>query len=158
MIGLEVNDTTANDPPEAPMLRLPSGLRTDLVLAKGRLALLNTGATPQEAMLEDLLFVRSVLDAAGIDFLLVRGNDNRPLLAIDWRDRKAFRAVLARACVDEPFYAKPANGSGGPTVLLADGKLAADPRVPCATGPAPASGWNCGRRPPRRSTRRTRTR
>jgi hypothetical protein len=106
-----------------------SGLRTDLVLAKGRLALLNTGATPQDAVVEDLLFIRSVLDIAGIDFLLVRGNDNRPLLAVDWRDRKAFRIALARACVDEPFYAKPADGSRGPTVLLADGKLAADPKV-----------------------------
>jgi hypothetical protein len=101
-----------------------SDLRTDLVLAKGRLALLNTGATPQEAMIEDLLFVRSVLDSAGIDFLLVRGNDSRPLLAVDWHDRKALRTALARACVDEPFYAKPADGSAGPTVLLANGRLA----------------------------------
>ena len=104
-------------------------MRSDLVLAKGRLALLNTGATPQEAMLEDLLFVRSVLDVAGIDFLLVRGNDSRPVLAVDWRERKVLRAALARACVDEPFYSKPVDGSGGATVLLADGRLALDSKA-----------------------------
>ena len=111
--------------PEVPV----SSLRTDLVLAKGRLALLNTGATPQQAMVEDLIFVRSVLDAAAIDFLLVRGNDSRPVLAVDWRDRKLLRTALARACVDEPFYSKPADGSRGGTVLLADGRLARDPKV-----------------------------
>lgn len=98
------------------------------MLAKGRLALLNTGATPQEAMIEDLLFVRSVLDVAGIDFLLVRGNDSRPVLAVDWRERKVLRTALARACVDEPFYL-PADGSSGATVLLADGRLALDSKV-----------------------------
>jgi hypothetical protein len=112
----------------APQLTL-SSLRTDLVLAKGRLALLNTGATPQDAMIEDLLFVRSVLDVAGIDFLLVRGNDSRPVLVVDWRARKELRTALARACVDEPFYSKPADGSGGATVLLADGRLAHDSKT-----------------------------
>ncbi|WP_231369004.1 stealth family protein [Frigoribacterium sp. CG_9.8] len=113
-----------------PAMTLPAmTLRSDLVLAKGRLALLNTGATPQEAMIEDLLFVRSVLDVAGIDFLLVRGNDSRPVLAVDWRDRKVLRTALARACVDEPFYSKPADGSRGETVLLADGRLARDSKT-----------------------------
>ena len=151
-IGLEVTDGTVNGnplsrpilaargsngvvstpvhPPAhlAPQRDAPS-LRSDLVLAKGRLALLNTGATPQEAMIEDLLFVRSVLDVAGIDFLLVRGNDSRPVLAVDWRERKVLRTALARACVDEPFYSKPADGSSGATVLLADGRLALDSKV-----------------------------
>ena len=125
---------TVNQPPQypaahlAPQLTVPT-LRSDLVLAKGRLALLNTGATPHEAMIEDLLFVRSVLDVAGIDFLLVRGNDSRPVLAVDWRDRKVLRTALARACVDEPFYSKPADGSRGETVLLADGRLARDSKT-----------------------------
>ncbi len=107
----------------------PSSLRTDLVLAKGRLALLNTKATPHEAMIDDLLFVRAVLDVAGIDFLFVRGNDARPVIAVDWRDRKVLCVALARACVDEPFYSKPVGGSGGPTVLLADGRLARDAKA-----------------------------
>jgi hypothetical protein len=106
-----------------------ASLRTDLVLAKGRLALRNTGVTPLEAMVEDLHFVRSVLDAAGIEFLLVRGNDSRPLIAVNWRDRKALRAALALACADEPFYSKPADGAPGATVLLADGKLAENPKT-----------------------------
>jgi hypothetical protein len=139
MIGLTVTDMTADPtperlpaqlPPQLPATTLPAlTLRSDLVLAKGRLALLNTGATPQEAMIEDLLFVRSVLDVAGIDFLLVRGNDSRPVLAVDWRDRKVLRTALARACVDEPFYSKPADGSRGETVLLADGRLARDSKM-----------------------------
>ena len=148
-IGLDVTDMTVNQTPQhlpahlasqlpasqlpAPTLPAPTlpalTLRSDLVLAKGRLALLNTGATPQEAMIEDLLFVRSVLDVAGIDFLLVRGNDSRPVLAVDWRDRKVLRTALARACVDEPFYSKPVDGSHGETVLLADGRLARDSKA-----------------------------
>ncbi len=107
----------------------PTSLRTDLVLAKGRLALLNTGATPAEAMVQDLLLVRSVLEAAGIEFLLVRGNDDRPLIAVNWTSRKDLRVALANAFVDEPFYAKPIEGEPGAAVLLADGKLAEDPRA-----------------------------
>ena len=37
--------------------------------------------TPHEAMVEDLLFVRGVLDAAGISYVLVRNDDGRPVLA-----------------------------------------------------------------------------
>lgn len=120
-----IQTPSGQDAPLAPEIPLPS-LRTDLVLAKGRLALLNTVATPMDAMIEDLLFVRSVLDVAGIDFLLVRGNDSRPVLAVAWQDRKVLRKALARACVDEPFYSKPVEKSGGPTVLLADGRLATE--------------------------------
>ena len=109
-------------------LRLPS-LRTDLVLAKGRLTILNTGSTPHEAMIEDLLLLRSVLDAANIDFLLVRGNDDRPVLAVDWSLRKVLRTALANAFVDEPFYSKPLDGVAGNPVLLADGKLAENPKA-----------------------------
>ncbi|MCU1583576.1 MAG: sugar phosphotransferase [Microbacteriaceae bacterium] len=120
-------------PPVAVASELPNphgaSLRTDLVLTKGRLALRNTRVTPLEAMVEDLLFVRSVLDATGIDFLLVRGNDRRPLIAVNWRDRKALSAALALACVDEPFYSKPADGAAGATVLIADGKLAELPKT-----------------------------
>ena len=126
---MTVGPTPVQLPARLPLPLPAMTLRPDLVLAKGRLALLNTGATPQEAMIEDLLFVRSVLDDAGIDFLLVRGNDSRPVLAVDWRDRKVLRTALARACVDEPFYSKPADGSRGETVLLADGRLAREPKT-----------------------------
>jgi UDP-glucose 4-epimerase len=125
-LGLTVNDiqplgaflTTASLSP------VPN--RADLVLSKGRLAIRNSHLTPREAMVEDLLFIRSVLGAASIDFLLVRGNDDRPLIAVEWRDRKRLRAALAEACADEPFYSKPADGAKGVPVLLADGQLSTD--------------------------------
>ncbi len=96
--------------------------RDDVVLLKGRYCLVNTGLTPHEAMVEDLLFVRDALDRAGIDCLLVRGNDERPVIAVDRAQRKALRAALAGACADEPFYVKPLDAKA-PTLLVADGAL-----------------------------------
>lgn len=129
--GLERLGHTVNDiqPPGAllPTVSLsPVPNRADLVLSKGRLAIRNSHLTPGEAMVEDLLFIRSVLGAASIDFLLVSGNDDRPLIAVEWRDRKRLRVALAEACADEPFYSKPADGAKGVPVLLADGRLSAD--------------------------------
>ncbi len=42
-------------------------------------------------MVEDLLFLRNVLAGAGLDYLLVRGNNDRPVIALDWKDRKKLR-------------------------------------------------------------------
>ncbi|OUS94751.1 sugar phosphotransferase [Rhodococcus sp. NCIMB 12038] len=75
-------------------------------------------------MVEDLLFVRDVLDAAGIEYLLVRGNDERPVIAINWAQRKALRAALVAACEDRPFYSKTVD-SKGPALLVSDGRLSA---------------------------------
>jgi hypothetical protein len=100
--------------------------RDDVVLSKGRLALVNTTLTPSQATREDLYFVRDVLDRASIAFLLVRGNDDRPVLAIDRRQRKAVRSALAEACADEPFYAKAVDGTRRRVLLVADGKIATD--------------------------------
>ncbi|WP_354567562.1 stealth family protein [Glaciihabitans sp. UYNi722] len=100
--------------------------RADLVPSKGQLAILNDRLTPREAMIEDLLFIRRVLEDADIDYLLVRGNDTRPAIAVDRRARKALRRALAAACAEEPFYSKPADGVLGATVALAEGKLAVD--------------------------------
>jgi hypothetical protein len=125
-LGPDVNDI---QPPRAtvpgPALT-PVPNRQDLVLSKGRLAIRNAHLTPREAMIEDLLFISTVLDEAGIGFLFVRGNDDRPLLAVEWRDRKRLRSALAAACADEPFYSKPADGANRSAVLLADGRLSAD--------------------------------
>ena len=94
-------------------------------------------------MVEDLLFVRDVLDAAGIEYLLVRGNDERPVIAINWAQRKALRAALVAACEDRPFYSKTVDAKG-PAVLISDGTLSATskarifrlfrPRVHLASG------------------------
>lgn len=74
-------------------------------------------------MVEDLLFVRRVLDDAGIDFLFVRGNDERPVIAVDWDDRKPLRAALVAACQNEPFYSQVVDTRSGRTLLIADGEL-----------------------------------
>ncbi|HSU47142.1 MAG TPA: sugar phosphotransferase, partial [Arthrobacter sp.] len=78
--------------------------RPDVVRHKGRYALINHTRTPYQAMVEDLLFLRNVLANAGLAYLLVRGNNDRPVLALDWKDRKKLRAALVEACLDEPFY------------------------------------------------------
>ncbi|NDV07902.1 sugar phosphotransferase [Rhodococcus opacus] len=94
-------------------------------------------------MVEDLLFVRDVLDGAGIEYLLVRGNDERPVIAVNWAQRKALRAALVAACEDRPFYSKTVDAKG-PAVLVSDGSLSATskarifrlfrPRVHLASG------------------------
>ena len=64
----------------------------------GRYALINETRTPYQAMVEDLLFLRNVLAAAGLDYLLVRGNNDRPVIALDWKNRKKLRTALVDAC------------------------------------------------------------
>ena len=55
-----------------------SPVELDVVERDGRLTLVNPTASPLEAMVDDLLFIRAVLDGAGIPYLLIRGNDTRP--------------------------------------------------------------------------------
>jgi UDP-glucose 4-epimerase len=97
--------------------------RDDLVVRKGEIALINGNFTPQESMVKDLLAVRDALEAADIDFLLVRGDGGRPVIAVDRKRRKALTRVLAAAFANEPFYAKPLDGIPTGPVLLADGAL-----------------------------------
>ena len=85
--------------------RTPRFDRDDLVLRKGEYALRNGHMTPKESMLEDLLAVGAALDAAGIRYLLVRGNDERLVIAVDRADRKAVARAFADAFANEPFYA-----------------------------------------------------
>lgn len=111
--------------------------------------MLNSGSTPHEAMVDDLLFLRSVLSSAGIGFLLVRGarmrgSDRagvRPVLAIDSSDREAAIRALAAASVSEPLYSKPLRsepptsgrrrarrGSRRKAVPVSSGALSDNPR------------------------------
>ncbi|MCH6472031.1 stealth family protein [Sinomonas terrae] len=101
------------------------GDRDDVIRTKRGYALVNRTLTPHEAMVEDLLFVRDVLDNAGIPFLLVRGNDARPVIAVDWRQRKELRDALVAACRNEPFYSITVDARKGDALLVADGRLAA---------------------------------
>ncbi|WP_424809573.1 stealth family protein [Rhodococcus sp. 27YEA15] len=99
------------------------GELTSTVRFKNRFALPITTTTPLEAMVEDLLFLRGLLDAAGIEYLLVRGNDERPVIAVSWTERKLLRRALVDGCSNEPFYSKTVDAKKSATVLVADGAL-----------------------------------
>nr|WP_141881010.1 stealth family protein [Homoserinimonas aerilata] len=93
------------------------------------------GVTPAEAARQDLAFLRGVLDASEIPFILVRGNDARPVIAVDRESREDLSAALAEACKGEPFYGradKPSRG-GDRTVLLSEGLLSQRPDAPAFT-------------------------
>lgn len=94
----------------------------ETVRVDDRYAIPITTTTPQQATREDLLFLRGLLDAARIDYLLVRDDSARPVLAVDWADRRTLREALASGCSDQPFYSK-AVGSRGRPLLVADGRL-----------------------------------
>jgi hypothetical protein len=100
--------------------------RGDVVLFKGQLTLVNDQFTPLESMTDDLLFVRAVLEAGGFEYLLVRGNDARPVIAVDWEQRSAIERALAKAMAVEPFYSKTVDPAAGPALVVADGRLSTD--------------------------------
>jgi hypothetical protein len=100
--------------------------RPDVIRHKGRYALINYNRTPYQAMVEDLLFVRNVLADAGLEYLLVRGNSDRPVIALDWKDRKKLRAALVEACRDEPVYSMTVDAKKKISVLVADGELSSN--------------------------------
>ncbi|MBT2597573.1 stealth family protein [Arthrobacter sp. ISL-72] len=97
--------------------------RPDVVRHRGRYALINDTRTPYQAMVEDLLFIRNVLANAGLDYLLVRGNNHRPVIALDWKDRKKLKAALVEACRNEPVYSMTVDAKKKSSVLVADGEL-----------------------------------
>ncbi|MGK2883688.1 MAG: stealth family protein [Rhodococcus sp. (in: high G+C Gram-positive bacteria)] len=80
-------------------------------------------------MVEDLLFIRDVLDDAQIEYLLVRGNDERPVIAVAWTNRKALTRALADACEREPFYSKTIDAERGKAVFVGDGRLSASSKA-----------------------------
>ncbi len=114
-----------------PVLRTPAGpdatqprfSRDDLVLRRGEYTLSAGHFTPHESMVDDLLAVRRALIDAGIDFLLVRGDNDRPVIAVDRRQRKKLTRALAEAFADEPFYSATVGKEDLPSVLIADGAL-----------------------------------
>ena len=99
-----------------------------------------------------------MLAGAGLDYLLVRGNNDRPVIAVDWKDRKELRDALVEACRDEPFYSMTVDAKKKSSVLVADGELSPTGRpgssgctVPgssrkaaSSSAPPPASSWSCG--------------
>lgn len=101
--------------------------RPDVVLRKGRLTLINGHLTPQQSMIEDLLFLDDALTAADVDHLLIRGNDQRPVIAIDERDRQRAESAVMDAAAGEPFYAKPPGKAA--LLVVDDGFGSADEPV-----------------------------
>jgi hypothetical protein len=108
----------------APSARTRRFDRDDVVVRKGEIALINGHFTPHESMVTDLVSVHDALEAAGIDFLLVRGDHNRLVIAVDRASRKKISQALASAFAEEPFYVKPQDGNQTPPALIADGALA----------------------------------
>jgi hypothetical protein len=94
----------------------------------GRYSLINEVMTPDEAMIADLLFVAGALDGASIGYLLVRGTADRPVLAVDWRDRHQLVEVLGAAGTGEPLYSRALDKTSA-AVLVAAGSLSPNPKA-----------------------------
>lgn len=93
----------------------------------GVTAIVNDSLSPLEAMVEDLLFIRTIFDRADIDFFLVHGNDDRPVIAFPTTDWNRVRSALVEGMAREPFLAKTEGKKTGPAVLVADGLLSISP-------------------------------
>jgi len=102
--------------------------RPDVTYRKGRFTLLNSTLSPRAATIVDLLAIHDALDAADIEHLLVRRDDDRPVIAIDRSRLSEVEDALASAFSLEPFYSRAGSA---PALLIADGSLSAsaDARV-----------------------------
>jgi hypothetical protein len=100
--------------------------RTDIVVRKGQLTLLNESLTPDQAYVEDLLALAAALDSAGIEYLLIRGEGTRSILAVDWLRRRRVASALAERFENEPFYSKAGREAA---LFIADGKLSASSKA-----------------------------
>ena len=130
-----MTDNLTPVPPVPPALTAAPGLmrRSDVVVRKGLLTLLNGDLTPTESMVDDLLSIAEALDVAEVPFFLVRSDSDRPVIAIDWRHRRAVRAALAAAFQLEPFYSRSEHRAAAALapapVLVAEGRLATDSKA-----------------------------
>lgn len=85
-----------------------SGLldRRDVVLENGVLHLVHDHVTPEDARIEDLLLLASVLESAGVGVTLIRHDRRSPALVVDADARDAVFDVLRSAGRHEPLYVK----------------------------------------------------
>jgi len=97
--------------------------RGDVVRDGGRFALAGPGVTRAEAMAGDLRRVREALDRLPIAYLLVRGDDDRPVIAVDRTARKEVEHAFAEEFADEPMYARVDRDGKRSERLLALGRL-----------------------------------
>lgn len=96
---------------------------------KGRPTLLNSTLTSHQAMVADLLAIRDALDTCLIRYMLVRGNDERPVLAVDLAQWRTNREAFAELLQGEPFHVRAGRARQKTTTLLADGALATEARI-----------------------------
>ena len=94
--------------------------RPDVTLRKGRFTLVNDSQSPRDATAADLVAIHDALDAHGVEHLLVRRDDDRPVIAVDRVRSRETAAALATEFSTEPFYARAGSAT---EVLLADGAL-----------------------------------
>jgi hypothetical protein len=82
--------------------------------------------TRADAMASDLRDIRAVLDQFAIASLLVRGDDDRPVVAVDRARRADLEAAFAEGFVDEPFYARVDDDAKRAERRLGTGRLPGD--------------------------------
>jgi hypothetical protein len=82
--------------------------------------------TRADAMASDLRDIRAVLDRHAIASLLVRGDDDRPVIAVDRARRADLEAAFAEEFADEPFYARVDDGVKRSERRLGLGRLPGD--------------------------------
>ncbi len=92
--------------------------RPDITVRKGRFTLINDDTTPTDATTADLVAIHDALTAAHIEHLLVRRDDDRPVIAVDRSTAPEVEAALVAAFAREPFYARASS-----ELLVADGAL-----------------------------------
>ena len=97
--------------------------RHDVVRDGGRFAIAGPGVTRAEAMAGDLCRVRAALDGGSIAYLLVRGDDDRPVIAVDRTARAEVELAFTDEFADEPFYARVDRSGKRSERLLALGRL-----------------------------------
>jgi len=100
--------------------------RPDVTLRKGRFTLVNDTQSPRDATIADLVAIHDALDAHGIEHLLVRRDDDRPVIAVDRARSRETAAALAAEFSMEPFYARVGSQ---PEVLVAEGVFAPGARA-----------------------------
>lgn len=91
------------------------GVQPEDFVDSGAAALVHDTVTPEEAFAQDLRLVGDVLDGAGVEFMLWRGESRaRPFIAIDARDRREAMDALAVAHGDVPLHGQGPEGAAVP--------------------------------------------
>ncbi|TCO55934.1 stealth family protein [Actinocrispum wychmicini] len=91
----------------------------------------STRLPQSEAMVRDLLLIRTELDSHGIPYLLIRNADDRPALAVDVRHRQRVAEALTAASLTAPLRARIKDPALRRSVNLGNGLLSvcSDPRM-----------------------------